>query len=82
MKLVLGHETSRGPVFIGLDTKDGRFHIVWKGESLGGYINAPQAIDDVAGGTCWPASDGTDFSTLDISRDIGDWLPAAHFDNS
>lgn len=82
MKLVLGHATDRGPVFIGFSAADGMYHIIWKGQSLGSYTTAPQAIDDAAGGTCWSPSDGADFSMLDISRDIGDWEPASHFDNS
>lgn len=80
--LLLGHPTRLGPVFIGKSNSDGKFHIVWKGESLGAYMNAPQAIDDAAGGHCWSPADGTDLGSLDISRDIGDWLPAAGFDNS
>lgn len=82
MKLVLAHQTPRGPVFIGFDGRTGRYHIVWKGESLGAYINAPQAIDDAAGGHCFSPSDGTDLGALGISSDIGDWEPASHFDNS
>lgn len=80
--LLLAHPTRLGPVFIGKSIGDGRFHIVWKGDSLGAYISAPQAIDDAAGGHCWSPSDGTDLGKLGISSDIGDWLPAADFDNS
>lgn len=75
MQLVYGHPTRLGPVFIGLDA-NGRWHPIWKGDSLGSYINAVQAIDDVAGGHTFSPSDGVDTSTLGISSDIGDWLPA------
>lgn len=74
--LVLGHPSPKGPVFIGR-SEDGRFHVIWKGESLGSYINAPQAIDDAAGGHTFSPSDGTDLGELGLSSDIGDWLPAA-----
>lgn len=81
LKLLLAHATAKGPVFIAQDLEQGKFHIVWKGESLGAYINAPHAIDDAAGGHCWSPSDGTDLGELDISSDIGDWSPAAGFAN-
>lgn len=74
--LLIGHPTRRGPVFIGVDASGGH-HILWRDESLGRYQNAPQAIDDAAGGHCFAPSDGTDLGSLDISADIGDWVPAA-----
>ena len=76
MQLLLTHQTAKGPVFIGR-TSDGRFHPVWKGESLGSYPNAAAAIDDVAGGHTFSPSDGTDTAALGISDDVGDWAPAA-----
>lgn len=75
MQLLMTHQTAQGPVFIG-HTSDGRFHPVWKGQSLGSYQSAIAAIDDVAGGHTFSPSDGTDLGELDISRDIGNWLPA------
>lgn len=76
MKYLLGFETRLGPVFIG-QTADGRYHPLWKGESLGSYADAVGAIDDVAGGHTYSPSDGTDLDSLEISRDIGFWVPAA-----
>lgn len=78
MKLVLGHDTPKGPVFIG-QSRDGRYHPVWREQSLGSYRDIVGAIDDVAGGHTFSPSDGTDMSALGISRDIGDWQPAANF---
>lgn len=75
MKLILGFKTRLGPAFIGRGP-DGRFHAIWKGQSLGSYPNAVQAIDDMAGGHTYTPSDGTDLSALGISSDIGDWVPA------
>lgn len=81
IKLLLGHATARGPVFIGV-SRDRRYHIIWRGESLGSYESAVGAIDDAAGGHCFSPSDGTDLGELDISRDIGDWEPAVSLDRS
>lgn len=78
MKLLLGFKTARGPVFIA-QSRDGRFHPIWAGESLGSYPSAVGAIDDVAGGHTYSPSDGTDLDSLEISGDIGDWEPAANF---
>lgn len=75
-RLLIGHPTRKGPVFIA-QSSDGRFHPMWKGESLGSYHSAMAAIDDVAGGHTFSPSDGTDLGTLGISSDPGDWRPAA-----
>ena len=76
MQLLLGYPTAKGPVFIGRTT-DGRFHPIWREESLGSYHSIAAALDDVAGGHTFSPSDGTDMDALDISDDIGDWVPAA-----
>lgn len=75
LKLLLGHQTRKGPVFIAIDN-NGRFHPIWKNESLGSYPSAIAAIDDVAGGHTFSPSDGTDMDSLGISSDPADWLPA------
>lgn len=74
-RLIYGHKTILGPVFIG-QSPDGRFHPIWQGESLGSYNNAAAAIDDVAGGHTFSPSDGPDLDSLEISSDAGDWVPA------
>lgn len=78
IKLLWVHPTRKGPVFIG-QTPDGRFHPIWKGESLGSYHSAIAAIDDVAGGHTFEPPDGTDLGELGISADPADWAPAASF---
>lgn len=75
MQYILGFKTRLGPVFIG-QTPDGRYHPVWKGQSLGAYPSAVAAIDDVARGHTYSPSDGTELAELEISPDIGWWLPA------
>lgn len=76
--LLWGHQTHKGPVFIG-QTPDGRFHPVWKGESLGSYHSTQSAIENAAGGHAVSPSDGTDLGKLGISSDLGDWRPASTF---
>ncbi|MDO8903986.1 hypothetical protein [Hydrogenophaga sp.] len=73
--LLVGYMTKKGPVFIG-QSLDGRFHPMWKNESLGSYHSVIAAIDDVAGGHTFSPSDGTDMDSLEISGDPGDWVPA------
>jgi hypothetical protein len=73
--LLLGYKTHKGPVFIGQCHK-GRFHPLWRDESLGSYHSAVGAIEDVAGGHTFTPSDGTDMGALGISSDPGDWLAA------
>lgn len=74
-RLLWGHRTTKGTVFIG-QTMDGRYHPVWRDESLGSYRDVAGAIGDVAGGHVFTPSDGTDMGALGISADPGDWLPA------
>lgn len=78
LNFLLGYATRMGPVFIA-QSSDGRFHPIWKGESLGSYPSAIAAIDDVAGGHTFSPADGTDMDSLEISADPGDWRPAAEF---
>ena len=75
MKLLLGFNTRLGPVFVG-QTPDGKFHPVWKGQSLGPYPSEVAAIDDVARGRTYSPSDGASLADLEISPDIGWWVPA------
>ena len=73
--LLIGYKTAKGPVFIGR-SDDGRFHPMWRDESLGSYHNAAGAIEDLAGGHVFTPSDGTNTGALGISSDPGDWVPA------
>lgn len=78
IQLLLGYQTAKGPVFIGR-TADGRFHPLWKEETLGSYPSIAAALDDVAGGHCKSPADGTDLDSLEISADIGRWEQAEVF---
>lgn len=72
MKTLYRFDTSKGPVCI-CQADDGRFHIIWKADSLGDYDTIAQAIDDAAVGHCWSPSDGTDLGSLGLSSDLSDW---------
>lgn len=73
--LIYGYKTRKGPVFIG-QSSDGRFHPMWRDESLGSYHSLVGAVEDVAGGHVFTPSDGTDMGTLGLSSEPADWLPA------
>lgn len=75
MKMLLGFNTRLGPVFVGMDAA-GKYHPLWKGESLGAYPSLVAAVDDVARGKTRPPSDGTDTASLEIDCDWGNWSPA------
>lgn len=76
MKYLIGFKTIHGTVFIA-QAPDGWYHPLWRDQSLGRYPSVAAALDDVAGGHTHPPSDGTDMGSLEISRDIGFWEPAA-----
>ena len=52
----------------------GRFHPIFEDDSLGSYVSAQQAIDDLAGGHTFTAGDGS-FKTdeIGISDDLSEW---------
>jgi hypothetical protein len=64
-------ETSVGPFFI--VPRDGRWHIMFDDESLGSYVNAIQAADDLAGGHTFSPGRGIDTAALGIPENIGEW---------
>jgi hypothetical protein len=75
VRLLIGHPTRKGPVFIG-QSEDGRFHVVYHDEPLGSYARVFQAVEDAAGGHTFTPSDGTDLGSLGLSDDPSDWVPA------
>lgn len=75
MKLLFRHQTERGPVYIG-QSPDGRFHIMWKDESLGNYATVQLAIGDASQGSHESAPDGVDLGSLDLSDNMADWAIA------
>jgi hypothetical protein len=63
--------TRIGPFYIA--EYEGRFHPVYRDESLGSYATPQQATDDLAGGHTFSVRDGTDTSTLGIPYDLSEW---------
>lgn len=73
--LLYGHQTIKGPVFIG-QSSDGRFHPMWQGESLGSYHSVIGAAESVSVGHVFTPPDGTDMGSLGIPSDLQLWAPA------
>ena len=74
MKLLYKFETTVGTFFIG-QSADGRFHPIFKNESLGSYAHQWQAAEDLAGGDSFSAAGVKDTGGLGIPRDISEWEP-------
>jgi len=50
-----------------------RWHVIFKGDSLGSYATPRHAADDLAGGHTFSAGPGIDTAELGIPGDIGEW---------
>jgi hypothetical protein len=66
-------QTSEGLAEIAYNPITRRFHAVFERENLGSYVNAAQAIDDLAGGHTDTPSSGVDLSKLAIPQDTVGW---------
>ena len=53
--------------------REGRWLVMFKGESLGSYAQAHQAADDLAGGHTFSAGPGIDTAKLGIPRYLNEW---------
>ena len=65
------HSTAAGTFQI--VERSGRWHILFKDESLGSYATPRKAVDDLAGGHTFSSGKGIDTSKLGIPDDIGEW---------
>jgi hypothetical protein len=63
--------TSIGPFYIA--EREGRYHVVFEDDSLGGYATPAQAAGDVAGGHTFGIRPGIDTATLGIPEDLAEW---------
>ena len=72
MEIMLTQKTAGGCVDIG-KAPDGRFHVLWRGESLGSADSIPGAMGRASRGPLKKPTDGTDVTTLGVSRHGGDW---------
>jgi hypothetical protein len=65
------HRTAVGTFLI--VERAGRWHILFKDESLGSYATPRQAADDLAGGHTFSPGKSIDTSKLGVPDDIGEW---------
>jgi hypothetical protein len=71
MRKLFFFKTSIGTFYIA--EHNGRFHPVFGDESLGSYVTAQQAAEDLAGGHTSSISGDIDSSTLGIPQDVLEW---------
>jgi hypothetical protein len=71
MKKLYAYKTKVGVFYI--MEREGRFHPVFKEQSLGIYLTPQQAVDDLVGGRTISLPGGIDTTTLGIPPDLGDW---------
>lgn len=64
-------KTAKGTFYI--VERDGRWHVMFEGESLGSYHSARAAADDLSGGHTFSAGPGIDTALLGIPEDISEW---------
>jgi hypothetical protein len=72
MKNVLKQDTPAGPLYIA--KSEGRYHVVWAGESLGTAPSLQAAIRLARAGPLAAPPDGTDFGALGISDEPQRWI--------
>lgn len=65
------YRTRRGVVSI--EVRGGRWHACFDSESLGSYVSAMQALDDLLGGHTFSPPGGVDTSTLGLPDDLSEW---------
>jgi hypothetical protein len=66
-------KTRVGPFYIA--EHEGRYHVLFRDDSLGSYINPAQALDDLVGGHTFSAGPGIDTSDLEIPDELSEWEP-------
>jgi hypothetical protein len=74
MRKLLVWNTRIGPFYIA--EIDGRFHPIYKDESLGSYARPEHAAQELAGGHTFSLSSGIDTDTLGIPEDLREWKRA------
>ncbi|HWN93805.1 MAG TPA: hypothetical protein VNT99_02120 [Methylomirabilota bacterium] len=71
MRKLYVHKTAVGAFYIA--EQDGRFHPLYRNESLGSYATSQQAVDDLIGGRTMNVIDGLDTASLGIPNLLGEW---------
>lgn len=72
MKLLYKFATKVGVFYIG-QSPDGRFHPIYRDESLGSYAHPWQAAEDLAGGHTFSAPGLGDTANLGIPPHHSEW---------
>jgi hypothetical protein len=71
MRKLYVYETAAGAFYIAEDK--GRFHPIFREESLGSYATAQQAAEDLADGHTFSLPGGIDPSDLGIPAELEEW---------
>lgn len=71
MRKLYRFDTRVGPFFIA--EHNGRYHPVFRDESLGSYATPQQAAEDLAGGHTFSLPGGVDPARLGIPSDVSEW---------
>lgn len=66
------HNTRHGRYTIALQ-RDGKWHAMLAGESLGPYDTPQRALDDLTGGHTFTPSSGIDTSESGLPDELADW---------
>jgi hypothetical protein len=72
MRKCFSYETPRGTFYIVESKKV--FYPMFEGKTLGGYVTAQHAADDLARGRAFKAQGVEDIAALGIPSDLGQWL--------
>jgi hypothetical protein len=71
MRNLYSYKTSAGIFYI--VEKNGRYHALFEGDSLGSYQTPQKVADDLAGGHTFSTSSGVGTATLGIPKDLSRW---------
>ena len=76
MRKLYVHKTAVGPFYIA--EQDGRFHPLFRNESLGSYATSQQAVDDLSSGHILNWVDGRETASLGIPNLVREWARLVH----
>jgi hypothetical protein len=76
MRKLYVHKTKVGAFYIA--EQDGRFHPLFREESLGSYATSQQAVDDLTGGHMLRLPDGLDATSLGLPHHLQEWARLVH----
>ena len=71
MRKLYVHKTAVGAFYIA--EQDGKFHPLFRDESLGSYVTTQQAVDDLIAGRTLNSPRGIDTASLSIPNRVQEW---------